>query len=139
MKKRAEQSEVHLYLDPENKATLQKIAKNNGSNSLNFTINMILQNYLELYGMYQDPTDNIFLKEFEQRVVETQNHFTDQVNDFLNKMVDAMNTNTEAFTKLAVADKENSIEVGRLLDLMEDEIGFLGGDNIDFTDGDDEG
>ena len=138
MKKRTEQSEVHLYLDPENKATLQKIAKNNGSNSLNFTINMIVKNYLELYGMYKNPANNIFLKEFEQRVTETQNHFTDQVNDFLNKMVDAMNTNTEAFTKLAVADKENSIEVGRLLDLMENEIGFLGGDNIDFTEGDDE-
>lgn len=40
MKKRAEQSEVHLYLDSENKATLQKVAKNNGSNSLNFTINL---------------------------------------------------------------------------------------------------
>ena len=136
MKQEPKTAKIIIRTDPEIKEKLEEISKSNSSNSLNFTLNMILKQYLELYGIYHDPADNIFLREFKDQVAETQNHFTDQVNDFLNKMVAAMNTNTEAFTKLAVADKENSIEVGRLLDLMENEIGFLGGDNIEFTEGD---
>lgn len=122
-----EKKMIHFRTDTDTINKIKKLSVANGSNSITNTIQTILDNYFVLEGTYNDPANNVFLKEFKKQIAETLNELIINESNYSQKIIDSINELNRNIIDLTISNKEKNMNMNLL---MEDIRELIGGDSV---------
>lgn len=100
---------------------LKKIKSQNKTDSLNKTVGLILKQYFIKEGMFDDPVNNVFLREFKEQAAKTMAELVEENRKNTKIIVKSLNELSEVMREQTVSNKEKNVEI----DLLKDEIKAL--------------
>lgn len=95
---------------------LKKIKSQNKTDSLNKTVGLILKQYFIKEGMFDDPVNNVFLREFKEQTAKTMAELVEENRKNTKIIVKSLNELSELMREQTVSNKEKNVEIDLLID-----------------------